>query len=395
MSNLLFLTFYYEPDLSAGSFRNTLLANILSKKVKSLDEKSEVIIVTTLPNRYTSYNAKAEAYEKIGNLVIHRIDIGQHKGGFISQAVTFYRYWKAVLKIQSQYEYDIIYASSSRLMTAFLGAWIKLKKGKKVKTLFLDIRDIFRESIMDVLDSRILRYILDFSLKIIEKFTFSRASIINVVTPSMIDYFQNFNREITCFSNGVDDVFFNYNFDKSMPKRPGKFRVTFAGNIGKAQALHKILPAFAQEYRDTIDIFIVGDGSSKQELIDNISSAKIDNIHIIPPMSRDEVLVYYKESDYLFLHLDDKKAFYKAIPSKLFEYAATKKPIIAGLRGTAKCFAKENIENSLIFDSNDTEDLIKQFKNFNPRFSARENFISQYRRVDILTAMSDKILINY
>lgn len=392
MSNILFLTFYYQPDLSAGSFRNTLLANVLSDKLKNLDERAKIIIITTLPNRYNSYNTIAPVFEENGNLVVHRINIGKHKGGFLTQAFIFYRYWKGVFEIQRQYNYCIIYASSSRLMTAFLGACIKVIRRKKVDKLFLDIRDIFRESISEVLGNRIIKYTLNGLLKVIERFTFRQSSIINVVTPEMTDYFRKFGKEVTCFSNGVDDIFFDFDFSKTEAPDSGRLKITFAGNIGKAQALHKVLPDFAKRFSNIIDVYVVGDGSSREDLITATRNAHLDNFYILPPVSRDEILIYYKESDYLFLHLDDKKAFYKAIPSKLFEYAATRKPIIAGLKGKAKAFAEENIENILVFDSNDTACLIKRFEQFEPQFSNREEFLRKYRRTDIMRAMSIKIL---
>ena len=44
----------------------------------------------------------------------------------------------------------------------------------------------------------------------------------------------------------------------------------------------------------------------------------------------------YDKASILFLHLNDYEAFYKVLPSKIFEYATTGKPIIAGVNGFAK-----------------------------------------------------------
>ena len=51
---VVFFSFYYPPDLSAGSFRSISLAQELSKKLSSNDE---IHIITTHPNRYASHNA--------------------------------------------------------------------------------------------------------------------------------------------------------------------------------------------------------------------------------------------------------------------------------------------------------------------------------------------------
>ncbi len=46
---ILLLSFYYKPDLSAGSFRSAALVGALKRK---MPEGSTIDIVTSLPNRY-------------------------------------------------------------------------------------------------------------------------------------------------------------------------------------------------------------------------------------------------------------------------------------------------------------------------------------------------------
>ena len=46
-----FFTFYYPPDLSAGSFRSiALVENLISQ----MDSKDSLVVITTSPNRYKS-----------------------------------------------------------------------------------------------------------------------------------------------------------------------------------------------------------------------------------------------------------------------------------------------------------------------------------------------------
>ena len=54
---LVFFPFYFPPDLSAGSFRSIALAKSLSNR---LELEDEIHIITTHPNRYSSYLAKAK-----------------------------------------------------------------------------------------------------------------------------------------------------------------------------------------------------------------------------------------------------------------------------------------------------------------------------------------------
>ena len=78
-------------------------------------------------------------------------------------------------------------------------------------------------------------------------------------------------------------------------------------------------------------------------LENEINNLGLKNIKIIPPLKRDSLLQYYNSADVLFLHLADVPAFQKVLPSKLFEYGSFNVPIIAGVKGVAKKFIKNNI----------------------------------------------------
>ena len=94
--NILYLTFYFEPDLCAGSFRNTPLAMELSKQC---GEDCHIDVVTTQPNRYSSFKVEAKTREDIGNMSIHRIDLPSHK------VVCWIRYTHSDVILQSIKDY--------------------------------------------------------------------------------------------------------------------------------------------------------------------------------------------------------------------------------------------------------------------------------------------------
>ena len=145
---ILFLSYFFEPDLSAGSFRNSSLLKELSS---NLPEGSYIDVITTQPNRYNSYKVKAKKEEKYNsNTTIHRIKIPTYNNGMIGQVKSFVRFYFSVLRIVRNQDYDLVYASSSKLFTAFLGSRIARKKKAK---LYLDIRDIFKETIIDVFNN--------------------------------------------------------------------------------------------------------------------------------------------------------------------------------------------------------------------------------------------------
>ena len=83
------LSFYYTPDLSAGSFRTTALVHSLQKNTT---KDMHIDVVTTLPNRYKSFNSEALEYEQHEKLDVFRVKLPPHQSGFIDQSKAFVKY---------------------------------------------------------------------------------------------------------------------------------------------------------------------------------------------------------------------------------------------------------------------------------------------------------------
>lgn len=79
-------------------------------------------------------------------------------------------------------------------------------------------------------------------------------------------------------------------------------------------------------------------------------------------MKRDTLIKIYKSAYILYLHLNDLNTFKKVLPSKLFEYAVTCKPIWAGISGYASDFITSKIENAAVFLPCDIDSALFNFK---------------------------------
>lgn len=381
---ILVLTFYYQPDLCAGSFRTTSLAKALKKR---LQENDTLDIITTMPNRYSSFCDNALEFEKDHNIKIYRINLGSHKSGFIDQSLLFVKFvFKAANIIRKNEKYDLVYATSSRLMTAFLGALIANKQRSK---LFLDLRDIFTDTLESLFTKKRLKYVIPL-FKQIEKYTVNSAHHINLVSQGFQTYFEKINTKITYsfYSNGIDDEFLNFDFTKE--KQTAQKIITYAGNIGEGQGLDKIIPQMAKVLGDDYMIYVIGDGGTKQKLVDSLQG--ITNVEVLLPVNRLKLLEIYKNSDYLFLHLNDYEAFKKVLPSKIFEYAATYKTIIAGVGGYARNFIEMNLSGSIVFDPCNVHDFMQNFQAQQKHISVdRKEFIQRYSREHIMDELSRKV----
>ncbi|MCW4631011.1 MULTISPECIES: glycosyltransferase family 4 protein [Marinomonas] len=381
---ILILTFYYAPDLCAGSFRTTALVDKL-KKIPDV----ELEVITTLPNRYASFSADAPEYEIKDGVEVHRIPLPSHNSGMLDQVKAFTAFYKQAVKLTNDKHYDLVFATSSRLFTAFLGA--RIASSKKLP-LYLDIRDIFVDTIKDVLSPKIT-WIVKPLFSLIESYTFRKAKRINLVSKGFADYFSSCypKAEYKYFTNGIDNEFLAVapqTTDSS--QRNDVSTVLYAGNIGEGQGLHTILPKLAKRLEGKVQFRIIGDGGRKALL--QLQLAGVTNVELLPPVSRSELIKEYQNADVLFLHLNDYPAFRKVLPSKIFEYAALGKPVWAGVSGYAADFLKEEVDNSSVFYPSNDEQAYRSFDALEFGVRPRREFISKFSREQIMTQMAHDIV---
>lgn len=377
---ILIVTFYYEPDLCAGSFRASAFIRALKRSVTANDS---IDIVTTMPNRYGSFRAEAFDFERNENITIKRIKVPPHKSGLIDQAKAFLVYFINTLQFVRCRGYDVVFATSSRLFSAYLGAVISW--GKDIP-LYLDIRDIFVDTLRSLFGKSLIRYAIP-ALSLFERFTLMRADKINLVSKGFAPYFlEKYQKNYSFYTNGIDDEFLFSSSIASAPSSSERIVFTYTGNIGEGQGLERIVPRIARRYRN-IEFRIIGDGGRKSALAAQI--VDLPNVRLVAPMCRQELLGVYRESDVLFLHLNNYDAFKKVLPSKIFEYGAMYKPIIAGVDGYAKEFLEEYLSDSLIFRPCDVEDFCSKYERFsgNVDFESRKRFIAKFSRQNIMNEM--------
>lgn len=382
---ILFLSFYFRPDLSAGSFRATAVAEALKGL---LPPGSQVDVLTTSPNRYQSFSAAAPAEERDGAIFVRRIELSQSRGGIAGQMLSFLQFARQVRNIVADQRYDLVYATSSRLMTAALGA----SMAARVRApLYLDIRDLFVDTIGDILPVSI-GFVAKPVFSLVERRTFSTARHINLVSAGFSEYVSRRNPGVplSFFTNGVDDEFLDFEPTKKNPDYAGPTRILYAGNIGEGQGLETILPSLVRRLGSDVAFRIVGDGGRKSVLVEAVSA--LPNVEIKPPVKRVELLDEYRASDVLFLHLNDYPAFLKVLPSKLFEYAATGKPILAGLKGYSADFVRTEIANAAVFDPSDADGAHRALSTLTMAAVDRRDFVEKYARATIMRAMAKDMI---
>jgi len=369
---ILLLTHNFTPDLGAASFRMDSLVRFLSRKHK-------VTVITAYPNRYKNLNIKIED-DYNDNVQIIRIKNFHQSNKLFKRSFSYLDYFLKSFFVVLRHidKNDIIVATSPQILTGYLGAIFS----KKNKPLVLDIRDLWPDAMIDLnlVSKKSLIYKI---LKMIEKFMYKKSKVIVINSPSFEEHIRKYvkNKKIYFIPNGVDDYIVEY-FEKrpiNLFNKEEKIKVLYAGNLGLAQDI-LILTKISKEVGKYFHFILIGDGSQREKIEREIKIKSIENIEIRKPLKREELFKEYEKCDAFFVHLKNIPMFKRTIPSKIFEYVATKKPVLYGLNGVAKEIMDE-LNAGFSFKSGDIEDLERALLDLK---NAIDNGLWEYKTNEIL-----------
>ena len=227
---------------------------------------------------------------------------------------------------------DLVIVSSPPLFVGLVGMFYKKIKSSE---FWLDLRDLWPESAQAIGQMK-----KGFFYKIgkkIELAIYESAKGFIVPVPSFDNYLKkipkNKNKPVLSLVNGVSkdylDIVKCFN-----AKKNSSFTILYSGNIGYAQDLFTLIDV-ANELSDfKIKFKIIGDGANKDSVINY--ARKCSNISIQSSMPRYDLVSEIMSSSICIVPLINSPLFDKSLPSKIFEYMACGKPIIASIDGDVK-----------------------------------------------------------
>jgi len=117
----------------------------------------------------------------------------------------------------------------------------------------------------------------------------------------------------------------------------GKFRILFAGNMGRAQALDVVLSAakILEIKAPEIEFVFVGGGLEVENLKNLAKKLELNNVDFLPPVPMSIVGNYLRSADALLVHLKKDDLFKITIPSKTQAYMASGRPLLMAVDGDA------------------------------------------------------------
>lgn len=123
-----------------------------------------------------------------------------------------------------------------------------------------------------------------------------------------------------------------------------QFRILFAGNMGKAQALDTVLEAAQtlQQRGSRVCWVMLGGGVEVSRLKDECANRQLNNVVFLPAVPMASVGAYLTAADALLVHLRRDPLFKITIPSKTQAYMACGKPLLMAVDGDAADLVHES-----------------------------------------------------
>jgi len=374
---ILFLTQYFPPEVGAPQNRLYELAIRLQNK------GADVTVLTAMPNYprmilIESYRRKFYCFENLDSLKVHRSYIFVKKSR--SLFVRLLNYFSFVIssiiigtfKIEKQ---DYIFCESPPL---FLGiSALILTKIKKAKLIF-NVSDLWPES-AEKLGLVRNKFLLNLSTNL-EEYLYQKSYIITGQTQGIVKNISTRfpNKKVYWLKNGIDTKLFENVNDRQWRIEKGfsinDFLVLYAGILGYAQGLDVIFYA-ANILQDSskIKFIIMGDGPEKERLQKLSDDLNLKNVLFMDSEPKKNMPFIIASMNASVVPLKKIDLFKGAIPSKIFEVLASKKPILLGVEGEAKYLFITEGKCGLSFIPENAEDLAKNIMDLFNSPSLAEN----------------------
>ena len=218
----------------------------------------------------------------------------------------------------------------------------------------------------------------------------SANSIITISKSIAKDFEKNTHTKVNTISNGFDEDDFRYT-----KKRNPKFSICYTGTLGKDQSLSgfiKSLESLPGNIKENTDINFIG--SFHPTIMDMISASQTKSIfHIKDSVLHSESTRLISNADMLLLIIPDTKNNKGILTGKIFEYLATKNPILGygPIDGdAAEILNQTNCGKMFEHVSNSSKYILETFNTWEKHipFNPNGDLINQYSRKSLTQVLS-------
>jgi colanic acid biosynthesis glycosyl transferase WcaI len=339
---VLLLTQWFDPE---PTFKGLIFAREL------VSQGYEVEVVTGFPNYpggkvYPGYRVRLLRREIIDGVKVTRVPLyPSHGQSGIGRVLNYLSFAASALLygLFGAKKPDVIYAYHPPLTVGIAAALIRFFR--RVPVVY-DIQDMWPDTLKATgmfSNERALKLV-----SVVCDWVYRHVDQLVVLSPG-------FKRLL--IERGVPerkiDVIYNWCAEDTVCELPAhlpvnfpdasRFRLLFAGNLGKAQSLETVLAAaqLLQEKTEQLAFIFLGGGVEATRMRDIADSRKLTNVFFLPAVPMAEVGAYLSNADALLVHLKKDPLFTITIPSKTQAYMAAGKPILMAVDGDAADLVRE------------------------------------------------------
>lgn len=335
-TRILLLTQWFDPE---PTFKGLVFAREL------VAQGFEVEVITGFPNYpggklYSGYKVKLIQREVIDGVNVTRVPLYPSHGQSGIGRVLNYASFAATSLFYGLFgarKPHVIYAYHPPLTVGMSAALIRMFR--RVPVVY-DIQDMWPDTLKatgmfsNEKALRLVSRVCDWVYRRVDQIVvlspgFRRLLIERGVPAAKIDVIYNWCAEDMVCAADADKP---RNFPDS-----ATFRVLFAGNMGKAQALDAVIDAavILKQRAANVSLVFLGGGVEVSRLQAAVQERRLDNVVFLPGVPMAEVGAYLASADALLVHLKKDPLFTITIPSKTQAYMAAGKPLIMAVEGDA------------------------------------------------------------
>ncbi|MCI1780149.1 MAG: glycosyltransferase family 4 protein [Bacteroidales bacterium] len=391
---ILFITDNFVPEVNAPASRT------YDHCKRWVEMGEDVTVVTCAPNFplgkvYKGYKNRIYQREIVSGIKVIRVwSFISANSGKLKRIIDFlsFTFSSFIYLFLRKKFYDVIIATSPQFFTGF--AAMGIARIKRVPWIF-EVRDLWPEGIIFLKkDSGVYKL-----LELIEKKYYKSSAGIVTVTQS---FKNNIERRCNVCEKKICVVYngSNRNLFNEKPKNAellkslnlsGKFIIGYAGTLGISHSLDFILSCLNVIYsmNEKIHFLFIGSGAVEQKMKMMAEEYEIKNMTLLSSVPKENVSDFISLFDVGLVPLKKCDAYLKVIPSKIFELAAMRKPILLGVNGEARTILEEN-NAGVYYEPENREDFI--FK-VNSLYSNRDNLQKYIPGLDYISESFDRNLL--
>jgi len=335
---LLFLSDNFPPESNAPASRT------YEHCKEWVKEGIDVTVITCNPNfpfgkTYDGYKNKLYQTEEIDGIKVIRVwsYMTENKGA-IKRILDYTSYAVMAFFAGLFVKTDLIVATSPQLFTALGGC--ALAKVRRKPWIF-ELRDLWPEGIKDtgaIKNKKILNFLTK-----MEMCLYRQATHIVAVTNGLKENLSSRGIDtdkIDVVTNGANlELFQAKEKNKEILSSLGledKFIFGYIGTHGLAHGLEFIIDCIKEIKDEKIHFLFIGTGAKKQATVTLAEKLGLKNVTFLDPVLKNEVVEYISIIDVALVPLTKTDIHASLIPSKIFESASMRKPILLGVEGEAK-----------------------------------------------------------